>query len=127
MELVLMNVIFCDSVVPLPGSKLVCYGVFNDQYTAAYPFTCPHFAVLCSWSNGTGFHVQKLKLLNPMKSMIMAQSTEQYFTLNEETETAYVITDVNQVVFSEPGTYYLEVTLDNNVMGEYPIHFRKVG
>lgn len=125
MEVVLMNVIFCDSVVPLPDNKIACYGIFNELSSPSYPFPYPHFSIMCSWSNGTGFHVQQTKILNPTRSLIVAQSPEQYFTLEEETETAYVTTDVNQVVFTEPGTYTLQVFLDGNLTEEVPIHFRK--
>jgi hypothetical protein len=125
MELVLMNVVFCDSVIPLPDNKLVCYGIFNEITLPIYPFSYPHFSVMTAWSNGTGFHIQVLKLLNPTRSLIVTQSPEQYFTLEDETETSYVTTHLNQIVFSEPGTYYIQIFLDNNLMEEIPLHFRK--
>lgn len=125
MELALVNVVFCDSVIPLPDNKLVCYGVFNELASPHYPFAYPHFSVMCAWSNGTGFHVQQLKILNPTRSLIVTQSPEQYMTLEEETETVYVTTDVNQIVFTEPGTYYLQVFLDNKLVDEKPLHFRQ--
>ncbi len=125
MELALTNVIFCDSVIPLPDNKLVCYGVFSELSSSRYPFSYPHFSVMCAWSNGTGFHVQQLKLLNPTHSLIVTQSQEQYFTLEEETETAYVTTDVNQLVFTEPGTYHLQIFLDSRLVEERPLYFRK--
>lgn len=125
MELALINVIFCDAVVPLPSNKVVCYGIFNELQSPQFPFTYPHFSVMCSWSNGTGFHVQQLKMLNPTHSLIVAQSPEQYFTLEDESETAYVTTDVNQIVFTEPGTYYVQIFLDGKMVEEKSVHFRK--
>lgn len=125
MEVALLNVLFCDSVVPLPDRKLVCYGVFNELLSPEFPYACPHFSVMCAWSNGTGFHVQQLKLLNPSRSLIIVQSPEQYFTLEDETETAYVTTDVNQVVFTEPGAFTLQVFLDGKLVDEKSLIFRK--
>ncbi|MFP4497279.1 MAG: DUF6941 family protein [Vulcanimicrobiota bacterium] len=127
MEVELLNVIFCDAVIPLPSNKLVCYGIFNEVTGEKFPLTYPHFSVMCAWSHGTGFHIQQLKLLSPNHSMIVTQSQEQYFTLEDETETAYVTTDVNQIVFTEPGTYYLQVFLDQKLVDEFPVHFRKSG
>mgnify|MGYP000608740214 CR=1 FL=1 len=124
MELELLNIIFCDSVVPLPDKKMVCYGIFNELTIPELPFAYPHFSIMCAWSNGKGFHVQQIKLLNPSRSLIISQSPEQYFTLEEETETAYVITDVNRIVFTEAGTYYAQVFINNNLMGEASLHFR---
>jgi hypothetical protein len=123
MELTLRNVIFCDSVVPLPDNKIVCYGIFNEITADEYPLNYPHFCILCSWTNGTGFHIQQIKLLNPTKSLIVTQSPEQYFTLNEETETAYITTDVNQIIFTEPGAYHFQVFLDQKLVDEIPLYF----
>ena len=121
----LTNVLFCDSVVPLPEHKLALYGVFTDVFAPSFPFTCPHFNVVNQWSKGEGFHIQVVKLLNPSKSLIISQSPEQYFTLEEVTETAYVKTEVNQVVFTEPGTYYFQVFLDQKFISEFGLHLRE--
>lgn len=123
MELVLRNVIFCDSVVPLLDNKIACYGIFSEITADKYPLTYPHFNVMCAWTNGTGFHIQQIKLLNPTRSLILTQSPEQYFTLEEETETVYVTTDVNQIVFTEPGTYYFQIFLDQTLVDEITLHF----
>jgi hypothetical protein len=125
MEIVLQNVIFCDSVVPLPDHKLACYGIFNELSSSIFPYAYPHFSVMTSWTNGKGFHVQQAKFLNPTRSLILSQSPEQYFTLENETETAYVTIDVNQIVFTEPGTYYFQVFLDSELVEEIPLHFKK--
>lgn len=125
MEPVLFNVVFCDSVIPLPDNKLVCYGIFNELSSREYPFAYPHFSVMTAWTGTTGFHIQQIKLLNPNRTLILTQSPEQYFTVEDETETAYLTTDVNQIVFTEPGSYYFQVYLDQNLMGEFPIHFRQ--
>lgn len=127
MELTLRNIIFCDAVTPLPDNKIICYGIFNEVAAREYPLNYPHFCVMCSWTNGTGFHIQQIKLLNPSRSLIVTQSPEQYFTLNEETETVYITTDVNQIIFTEPGTYYFQIFLDQALVDEMPLHFLEEG
>jgi hypothetical protein len=64
-------------------------------------------------------------MLNPARSIIMHQSPEAYFTLNDASESASVIVDVNQVVFTEPGTYVFQIFLDNRTMGEFPLQVRQ--
>jgi hypothetical protein len=125
MDIVLQNVIFCDSVVPLPDHKIVCYGIFSELSSLTFPFAYPHFSVMASWTNGKGFHAQQTKFLNPSRTLILSQSPEQYFTLENETETVYVTIDVNQVVFTEPGTYYFQIFLDGELAEEVPLHFRR--
>jgi hypothetical protein len=124
MEPTLRSFIFCDAVVPALEGKLICYGVFSDIFVQKFPLTYPQFCILTTWTKGEGFHIQQIKVLNPQRTMIMVQSPEMYFTLNDESETANVKTDVNQVVFSEPGTYFFQVYLDGEMIGEFPLHFR---
>jgi len=125
MDPVLRNLLFCDSVVPLLEGKLASYGIFTDLFADLFPLTCPRFSILCSWTQAPGFHIQQIKMLNPARSLIMHQSPESYFTLNDSSESAHVITDVNQVVFTEPGTYVFQVFLDHRPVGEYPLQVRQ--
>lgn len=123
MELTLRNVIFCDSVVPIMGARIACYGIFNDVYAPDYPLVYPHFSIMCSWTGGTGFHIQQIKLMNPSRTLILNQSPEQYFTPADETETVYLTTDLNQIVFTEPGTYCFQIFLDQELYDEVPLYF----
>ena len=127
MDPLLRHLIFCDSVVPLLEGKLASYGIFTDLYATAFPLTCPRFSLLISWTNAPGFHIQQVKMLNPARSVIMHQSPESYFTLNDASESAHVVVDVNQVVFTEPGQYNFQVFLDSRSMGEFPLHVRRRG
>lgn len=125
MEPVLRNFLFCDSVVPILEGKLAAYGIFTDLFSATFPLTYPRFSLLLSWTNAPGFHIQQIKMLNPARSLIMHQSPESYFTLNDGTESAHVILDINQVVFTEPGDYVFQVYLDNRPNAEFPLHVRR--
>ena len=125
MDPVLRHLLFCDSVVPLLEGKLVSYGIFTDLFAERFPLTYPKFSILVSWTQAPGFHIQQIKMLNPARSLIMHQSPESYFTLNDACESASVIVDVHQVVFTEPGAYLFEVYLDNRPMGEFQLQVRQ--
>jgi hypothetical protein len=125
MEPVLRNCLFCDSVVPILDGKLASYGIFSDLFTDHFPLTYPRFSMLLTWTQAPGFHIQQVKMLNPARSLIMHQSPESYFTLNDATESAHIIIDINQVVFTEPGAYVFQVYLDNRPIAEFPLHVRR--
>lgn len=125
MEPTLRNFLFCDSVVPILDGKIASYGIFTDLFSEQFPLTYPKFSILLSWTQAAGFHIQQIKMLNPARTLIMHQSPESYFTLNDNTESAHVIIDINQVVFTEPGAYVFQVFLDNRPVGEFPLHIRK--
>ncbi|HEY4002421.1 MAG TPA: hypothetical protein VGO93_26355 [Candidatus Xenobia bacterium] len=124
MEPVLRNFIFCDAIVPLPEGKIACYGIFTDLFVAAFPVTYPRFCIMTSWTQAPGFHIQQIKMLNPARTAIIQQSPEQYFTLSNETETANVITELNQLMFSEAGAYVFQLLVDSRLAGEFPLYFR---
>jgi hypothetical protein len=123
-EPVLVNFVFCDAVLPILEGKFICYGIFSEMSTPKFPVSVPHFCILTTWTKDGGFHIQRIKLLNSSRSLMLHQSPETYFTLNDPSETAYIITEVNQVVFSEPGSYCFQTFLDNRLIGEYTLTMR---
>lgn len=125
MEPVLRSFTFCDAVVPGSQGKLTCYGIFTDLWADRFPVTHPRFSVLTTWSRGTGFHVQVVKMFNPARTMQLNQSPEMYFTLNDETQSTHVQVDVNQVVFAEPGAYFFQVFLDSRLVAEHTLTYRQ--
>lgn len=125
MEPVLRSLVFCDAVVPSHSGKLTCYGVFTDLFAAQFPWTHPRFSILTSWGCGTGFHVQVIKMFNPARTMLLNQSPEMYFTLEEESQTVHVQVDVNQTVFAEPGSYFFQVFLDSRLVAEHRLNYHK--
>ena len=125
MEPVLRNLLFCEAVVPATASRFNCYGVFTELFSATFPVTHPRFSILTSWTGALGFHVQVLKMLNPAKSMVLHQSPEMYFTLEQETQTVHVQCDINQAVFTEPGAYVFQVYLDSRLFTEHRLNYHR--
>ena len=125
MEPILRSFQFCDAVVPAQAGKLTCYGIFTDLYAPTFPTTYPRFSMLTTWSCGKGFHIQVIKMYNPAKTMLLNQSPEMYFTLEDETQTVHVQVDVNQVVFTEPGSYFFQVFLDTRVVAEHRLNYHR--
>lgn len=123
MEPVLRSFLFCDAVVPSHQGKLLCYGVFSDLVATKFPVTHPRFSILTSWSRGTGFHIQVVKMFNPARTVMLNQSPEMYFTLEDENQTVSVQVDVNQIVFTEAGTYYFQIYLDNRLVAEHTLNY----
>ncbi len=119
MEPELKSFLYCDSIVPAPDGKLNLYGLFTDLYTKGFPITYPRFSVLSTWSGGEGFHVQRIKVLNPANTMVLHQSPELYFTLESQDQTVHVQADVNQMVFAEPGAYRFQVFLGSRLAYEH--------
>lgn len=125
MEPVLKSFLICDSIVPAPGGKLNLYGLFTDLFAKGFPITYPRFSVLSTWGGGLGFHVQRIKIFNPANTMMLYQSPELYFTLENEQQTVHVQSDVNSMVFSEPGAYKFQVFLAGRFAYEHQLYMHQ--
>lgn len=122
MEPILKSFLYCDAIVPAPDGKLNIYGMFTDLYAKSFPITYPRFSVLSTWGAGLGFHVQRIKIFNPANTMMLHQSPELYFTLDTEQHTVHVHSDVNSMVFTEPGAYKFQIFLGGRMTSEHFLH-----
>lgn len=122
MEPTLRNFLFCDAVVPAPNGKMNCYGLFSDLFASHFPYTQPRFSILAGWSGGKGFQVQVVKMFNPARSALLHQSPEQYFTLEHEAQSAHVQIDMNQIVFTEAGSYIFQIMLHGRQVAEHRLN-----
>jgi hypothetical protein len=125
LEPILRSFQFCDAVVPAQAGKLTCYGVFTDLFATTFPITYPRFSIMTTWGCGNGFHIQVVKMFNPAKTMLLNQSPEMYFTLEDETQSVHVQVDVNQIVFTEPGSYFFQVFLDSRLVAEHRLNYHR--
>lgn len=126
MELSLKSFLFCESIVPAPGGKMNCYGVFTDLFANQFPYTVPRFSMLASWSGGKGFQVQVVKMLNPARTALLHQSPEMYFTLEDESQSAHVQIDMNQIVFTESGAYVFQIFLHGRQLSEVRLNVHQM-
>ncbi|ODT67132.1 hypothetical protein ABS71_11420 [bacterium SCN 62-11] len=126
MEPVLRSFLFCESVVPAPSGKMNCYGLFSDLFAGQFPFTQPRFSLLLSWGGGRGFQVQVVKMLNPAKTALLHQSPEMYFTLEDESQSAHVQIDMNQIVFTEAGSYIFQIMLHGRQVAEHRLNVHQL-
>ncbi len=124
MEPKLRSFIFCDAVVPALDGKMICYGIFSDLFVSKFPVSYPQFSIMSTWFKGEGFHIQQIKIMNAARTAIISQSSEMFFTLNNQTETVNLKTDVNQIVFQDGGPYFFQVYLDGEMVDEFPLYLR---
>ena len=82
--------------------------------------------MISTWGGGLGFHVQRIKIVNPANTMMLHQSPELYFTLETQEQTVHVHTDVNQMVFPEPGAYRFQVFLGSRQLCEHYLHLHQI-
>lgn len=83
------------------------------------------FFVANGWCSGQGDFVQSMRIVLPDKKTVLVSTGDQPFSL-KDMETPFMAVNLFQgVIFREPGTHWVQVLLDGNVVLEYPLVIRK--
>jgi hypothetical protein len=101
--------------------------VFYEMPFPEFPFAFPEgqgFFVANGWCNGTGSHVQRMKILDPQKN-VLVDTNDQPFTLKRNEEPFMAVNFISGMQFAGPGTYWFQVYLNNQLALEYPLPVRK--
>lgn len=101
--------------------------VFYELPFPAFPFKfpAPGFFIANGWCNGKGDFIQSMKLLKPDKKSILIQTGDQPFTLKEAGTPFMAVNLLAEVEFQTDGTYWIQVSLNNELKLEYPLVVRK--
>ncbi len=110
--------VLCDGIATPQeiGNKPVFIGVFSSLLR---PMTVPQFFIANRWINGTGEHVQAIKILDPdLKEL--AKTENQKFILASKVNSADLFSAFVNLNFSKAGVYWIRVELDDKLAMSYP-------
>lgn len=101
--------------------------IFYELPFPEFPFIFPEpgFFIANGWCNGKGDFVQSMKLLKPDKKTVLIQTGDQPFSLKEEETPFMAVNLLAEVKFDAPGTYWIQIFLNNELKLEYPLVVRK--
>ena len=72
------------------------------------------------WTAGVGQFTEQVRFIAPDQTTVIGKS-EQKFELKDATHHAIQVTVYNQVEFKFPGTYFIEVLVDDVMKLRYPV------
>lgn len=121
----LVHTILCDDVRQEVGGKFSLMGLFETIYAATFPAVHPRFAVVNEWSGGRGDFTAKIRLLTPDRGQVIAESSSK-ISLYSETQRHRDITIRMNTTFKAPGTYWLEILINDEQAGLVPLHVQQV-
>ncbi|MDQ7826465.1 MAG: hypothetical protein RDV48_26925 [Candidatus Eremiobacteraeota bacterium] len=101
--------------------------IFYELPFPEFPFKFPGrgFFIANGWCNGQGNFAQEMKILNPDKKSALIGTGKQPFDL-KELETPFMAINLFQdVMFPQPGTYWIQIYLSDELALEYPLVVRK--
>jgi hypothetical protein len=108
--------LICDDVRQELGGKFSLMGLFESIYANTFPATHHRFAIVNEWTGGRGEFSIKIRLLAPDRATVLSES-ESKLALFNETQRHRDISIRYNTTFKIPGTYWVELLLDNEQAG----------
>lgn len=113
--------VLCDDVRREDNGKFILIGLFEAITAKIFPATHPALFVVNRWCKGQGSFLQKMKIVNSRDKTIVFQTNEQAFELTDIDGHHTLISKINNLVFATPGKYWVEVSLDGDLVLNYPL------
>lgn len=118
-DLSLVYTLLCDDVRIEMGNKISLMGIFQNIMVEKLPVSLIKFAVINHW-RGEGSHQTEVRILSPDRSNLVVTSQPTGIDLAPGGFTDNVSFFIN-VVFPNPGTYWVQTLCDTRVMDEFPL------
>ena len=122
---VLVHTILCDDVRQEMGGKFSLMGLFETISAGNFPAVHPRFAIMNEWTGGRGEFTAKIRLLAPDRKTVISES-EAKLTLFNETQHHRDISVRFNTTFPAPGTYWIEMLLDNEQTALVPLPVQQI-
>lgn len=118
--------VLCDDVRREENGKFILIGLFEAITARTFPATHPSLFVANRWCKGQGSFLQKIKIVNSKDKSIIFQTDEQAFELQDIDGHHTLISKINNLAFTSPGKYWVEVLLDGDLVLNYPLILKEL-
>lgn len=115
----LIYTLLCDDVRIEMGNKISLMGIFQNIMVEKLPVSLVKFAVINHW-RGEGVHETEVRILSPDRLNLVVTSQPTPIELAPGGFSDNVSFFVN-VVFPNPGTYWVQTLCDAEVREEFPL------
>ena len=122
---VLVHTILCDDVRQEMGGKFSLMGLFMTISATAFPAVHPRFAIMNEWSGGQGEFTARIRLLAPDRKTVISESEAKLALFNETQHHRDISLRFN-TTFPAPGTYWIEMLLDNEQIALVPLPVQQI-
>jgi len=112
--------LLCEEVRQEINGNFIIVGVLSSIRVPQLPVTAFRLTVFNRWSSGLGQFIEAVRLVAPDQQTVLRKS-ELRFNLEEAFLCASNVTVFPQVEFKVPGTYYIEVLVDEVLKLRYPV------
>jgi len=116
--------VVCDDVRREDNGKFMLLGLFEAINAVEFPARHHTLFVANRWCKGEGSFTQKIRIVNSKDQTIVFQTEDQPFQLADIDTHHTIVSRFNNLLFPNPGKYWVEIFLNNELMLNYPIMLR---
>ena len=118
--------VMCDDVRREDNGKFMLLGIFEAINAKEFPARHHTLFVANRWCKGEGSFTQKIRIVNTKDKAVVFQTEEQPFQLSDIDTHHTIMSRFNNLLFPDPGKYWVEVFLNNELILNYPIMLREM-
>jgi hypothetical protein len=112
--------LICEDVRQEANGNFIIIGVINFVRVPQLPVTAAKLCFFTRWTAGLGQFIESVRLIAPDQTTVLRKS-EVKFALEDASLHATNVTVFGQVQFEFPGTYYIEVLVDDVMKLRFPL------
>ena len=113
--------VVCDDVRREDNGKFMLIGIFEAINAVEFPAKHHTLFVVNRWCKGEGSFTQKIRIINAKDKGLVFQTEDQPFQLTDIDTHHTIISRFNNLLFQNPGKYWVEAFLNNELILNYPI------
>jgi hypothetical protein len=117
--------VLCDDVRREDNGKFILIGLFETIGAVDFPVRHMKLYIMNCWCSGMGEFSQKTRIIAPDGSKI-SEDEQTTFRLNDLRSKHRIVARFNNLLFSAPGEYSVEVLLDKELKVRYPLVVEKI-
>jgi hypothetical protein len=112
--------LLCEEIRQEATGNFFLIGVINFIRVPQLPVVAVKLSVFNRWTAGIGQFVENVRLIAPDQTTVLRKG-EVKFALQDANLHATNVTVFGQVEFKTPGTYFVEVVVDDVMKLRYPV------
>jgi len=117
----LQSSVMCDDVRQEMNGKFMLIGLFEVITAQQFPLMFPRICVVTRWCGGEGVFQQVTRLLKPDQTTVLVKGQSIPVRLQNAEATATNVEVFINTGFEQPGAYWVEILLDNDLKLRYPL------
>lgn len=117
----LQSSLICDDVRQERNGKFMLIGLFDAIHTERFPSTFARLCLVTRWCSGEGTFMQRSRIIHLDQHSVLAEGKDVQVNLPSPESAATNVEVFLNVVFPEPGTYWVEILLEGDLKIRYPL------